>query len=438
MYTKELLNNNFSIAIWGSGYLGYYTLIKYSELGISCILIDTKYKTIEQLEQHFKELRKTYWAYDVVVEGELENCSLKTIDNINLKDILVHFLCVPVEKAGKPTYQNLYNVLNKLKDIPILRNNLKPIIILESSFLPGTMEEIVIPALSEAGKSLGKDYLMVVAPRRDWDYNPYVKNVSLGRLIGSHDNKSLLVAKEICELIDDNIVTVENFFEVELARCVENSFQYINMAFANQLSQAFPGCNINKVIQLAATHPELNEYRPTAGIGGFNFPMSSYFLSEASKVPESLTLLNEAMRTDYEMIQIISERVLSQKVSSVLILGLSYRPDSRLHLNSPALRFIELFSDKGIKVGINDPMYSKATLYEITQTQVVDFPEDISSFDAVLVLTAHSKYKKISCSKLKRYLKDTKIVMDTCEVWSRYKLNENGLKYTLLGGDTWE
>lgn len=437
MYKKSLFDNTYSIAVWGAGYLGYYTLIKYTRLGINCVLVDTQYKDLGELEGHFKQLRKNYWDYEIFIENELENCTLASVNDLKMEEILVHFVCVPVEKFGKPTYENLNNILKRLKRISLINGNIKPLVIIESSFSPGTTDKIIMPAFIEEGKSIGDDYLMAVAPRRDWDYNPYVKNVSLGRLIGSEDNQSLLEAKEICGLVDENVVQVNSFFEVEMARCVENSLQYINTAFVNQLSQAFPSHDVNKVIRLAATHPDIKEYLPCAGVGGFNFPMSSYFLSESSSVPESLTLLNEAMRTDYEMTKIIADKIASQNIKSILILGLSYKVNARLHVNSPAFKFIELFKSKGIEVKVNDPMYSRGGIAGLTRAAVAAFPEDLLNCDAILTLTSHTKYKSIRLKDLKDYLKNVTVVIDACEVWSHYELGKYGINYFLLGGAGW-
>ena len=434
MHIQKLLDNTYSIAIWGMGYLGYHSLIKYSKLGINCVLIDNKYGDIEQLRKHYETLIKDYWNYNSTVDL-FENCKLTTIDKINLKNISIHVICVPVEKTGKPTNEYLKVVFSKLKEIEILDDIEKPLIIIESSVSPGTTENVIMPLLKDSNKILGRDYLLAVAPRRDWDINPSLEDASFGRLIGSTDSESLSIAKQLVELIGDNTVLANSFFEVELARCVENTIQYINIALANQLCQAFPNQNINKIMKLVSTHPKISDvFLPVAGIGGFNYYMSSFFLPDASDFPESLTLIKESMRTDYEMISIITDKIMSQNVSSVLILGLSYKPNSKLYLNSPAIKFLMLFKEKGVEVKINDLMFNEEELYGITHEYSALFPDDVSKFEAILLLTNHNVYKRLNYTKLKEQLTNTRIIVDTCQVWSHYDLKNQGFPYFVLGG----
>ncbi|MDP4195851.1 MAG: UDP binding domain-containing protein, partial [Bacteroidota bacterium] len=81
--------------------------------------------------------------------------------------------------------------------------------------------------------------------------------------------------------------------------------------------------------------------------------------------------------------------------SKVLILGAAYKKDIDDMRESPSLKLIEIFREKGAIVSYNDPYVEKlprTRKYQFDMSSVDLTEENLKNFDVVVLSTDHSNY----------------------------------------------
>jgi UDP-N-acetyl-D-glucosamine dehydrogenase len=79
----------------------------------------------------------------------------------------------------------------------------------------------------------------------------------------------------------------------------------------------------------------------------------------------------------------------------VLILGLAYKKHIDDARESPSLKLMEILKEKGSEVDYNDPYIPEAPKlrkYKLERGSVPLTPENLRSYDCVIVATDHSAY----------------------------------------------
>jgi UDP-N-acetyl-D-glucosamine dehydrogenase len=106
------------------------------------------------------------------------------------------------------------------------------------------------------------------------------------------------------------------------------------------------------------------------------------------------------------------------KGSRILVLGLAYKADVDDVRESPAIELIEKLQDLGAHVDYNDPHVPrthKMREHDLRMTSIPLQPRMLSSYDCVLVATAHSAYDPESI------VRHARMVIDTRNLTSRVK-----------------
>jgi UDP-N-acetyl-D-glucosamine dehydrogenase len=115
----------------------------------------------------------------------------------------------------------------------------------------------------------------------------------------------------------------------------------------------------------------------------------------------------------------LNEHRKSLKGSKVLILGVAYKKDVDDLRESPALKLLELLTDRGAELDYNDPYFPalfKMRHYDFSQMRSVSLsPERLASYDCVLIATDHTSYDYDAI------VRDAKLVVDTRNATRRVK-----------------
>ena len=115
------------------------------------------------------------------------------------------------------------------------------------------------------------------------------------------------------------------------------------------------------------------------------------------------------------VVDVLKEREKSLKGSRVLVLGISYKKDVDDLRESPSLRVIDLLEKKGAQVDYNDPyfpIFPSLRKFHFPLSSVPLTEENLSQYDCVVILTAHSSYDFSWIQKHARLIVDTRNVVD--------------------------
>ncbi len=159
-------------------------------------------------------------------------------------------------------------------------------------------------------------------------------------------------------------VPVSSTRAAEASKLLENIFRSINIAMVNELKMVFDRMNIDiwEVIAAASTKPfGFKPFYPGPGLGGHCIPIDPFYLTWKAREFEINTKFIELAGeiNTYQPYYVVerSVEVLNKfkkalNGSKVLILGAAYKKDIDDMRESPSLKLIEIYREKGANSGL--------------------------------------------------------------------------------------
>lgn len=276
-------------------------------------------------------------------------------------------------------------------------------VILESTTYPGTTEEILIPILEGgSGLTAGADFRVGYSPERIDPSNPTWHFHNTPKIVAGIDAASLTAIADFYGALVDEVVPVPGVKEAELAKLLENTFRHVNVALVNELAIYAHelGVDVWSVIDAAATKPfGFMRFTPGPGVGGHCLPIDPSYLSwqvrrslgRTFRFVELANDVNDHM-PDYVALRVtehLNRRRKAVNGSTVLLLGLAYKPNSGDARQSPAIAVADRLHHLGATLRGVDPLVEPA--YVPSFVEHVDCTRDeLEQADVVVVLTHHS------------------------------------------------
>ena len=207
-----------------------------------------------------------------------------------------------------------------------------------------------------------------------------------------------------------------------------NVFRDINIAFVSELSLMFEklGIDTNKVLEAAKKKYNFQIHYPGAGVGGPCLPINSYqLLNTAKRTGSNLSIIESGRKINEKMpdhvVKLTSDAFKecnkSLENSSILILGVSYKPNVKDIQLTPAEKIIDKLQNLGVTVQIYDPFFTSEEIFGIKVVKNIE--NIISKEDAAIIVTAHDEFKTLKPSLFSQtsnsILIDTRGVIDPTE-----------------------
>ena len=436
---KLLTLKKAKICIWGCGYIGYSTMSFYAKKKINSIGFDIDKEKVKHINRGSVNIYglKNWLGFKIKKnQNKLISATSNLQSIINNKEIICHFICIPTEKDGQPFFKYFNNVLKEIFKRQKNKFNIKECIIIESTLMPNTFDKIVKKILKKNKKNID-DYHFAVAPRRDWFEDQTKTLETLDRVFGTSNPKSNKTIHKILSLVTKKVHIASSYQEAELVKSIENSYRHVEITLANELSLSYPDKNIREVLNLVGTKWNMNTYYPGFGTGGYCIPLSSKYVKNGSKYPKKLKIINETIKLDSKINEIIARSLIKKGIKNILIFGLSYKSDLKVHILSPTLQLVKYFKKKSAKVTLYDPLYSKQEIKKIMDVKTVNKINSLKNFDAIIMMVNHRDFNKIDLTKLIKNSK-IKIILDNSNYFkNKKKLIPNKINYIQTGQAGW-
>lgn len=379
-HAEALLSGTRRAGIWGLGYIGSSTF---------AALADARVRTVG----YDVDPRQADAGAALAEDKGWDALATTDIDNILGPDVSVHLLAVPTEQHDQPYDGAIIEVVRQItQGVADGRLPRGTLVVVESTLAPGTTSRCLIPLIEAAGLLPDEDVLLVLAPRRDWLTLGDDGLSKLDRVFGGIGPRSAAAAHGCLSIMSRNLHEARTHIEAELVKCVENAFRHIDIMMANQLSLAFPHVDMVDVLRLAATKWNMNEYHPSFGSGGYCIPLAGRYLLQGATHPGTLSLVDEALRTDETMREEVAEVVATR--GPVLILGLAYKGDVKVATLSPTIGIAKHLREKQVLHTIRDPHFTDAEVMALTGSPASrDLEDEIARAGSVLVVTDHEAFR---------------------------------------------
>ena len=352
-----------------------------------------------------------------------------------IADAEVVIVCVPtpVDKKHQPNLEPLRSACESIAA------QMKPgqLIIVESTIFPGTMEEIVLPILSQCGLKAGVDFWLAHCPERIDPGNVQHHLQNIPRIVGGITPVCAQKTSTFYQsLIDAPIFSLKTIKAAETCKIVENTFRDVNIALVNELARSFDMMDIDilEVLKGATTKPfAFLPHYPGCGVGGHCIPVDPYYLiAKSQEKGFPLRFLSMAREINEGMPAYTVEKLcaaLAQegkdiRQCSVAVLGVAYKANVDDVRESPALKIIELIQKQAAKVEVYDP-------YALSLSTVNSLDAALKNKDAIIIATNHDEFLKLNADFLRRA--KVNIVIDGRNCLNKEELLAAGIVYKGIG-----
>ena len=425
-YKNALLKNKSTVGIWGTGYIGYSTMLHLAAEGVVCVGYDPdpqKVALINSGGHPVPGLNDWINIDPLPLLADNRMVATGNVQKVLDRNVRVHVVAVPTERGGQPWWEPLRQVVTHLAEALSNggRPTTPPLVVIESTLTPGTTDNLILPILAAHNLEIGRDLLLGIAPRRDWFVSPDKTLRTLDRIFCGIDTASTDATYDFLSILCMNLHRASNHRVGELVKCVENAYRHVEIVLANQLCLGYPDIDMREVLSLASTKWNMGLFHPSFGTGGYCIPLAGQYVMQGATYPETLSLLSAAFESDIDMRRRVAQAVLSRGRQSVGILGLAYRGDLKVSAMSPTLLIAQHLRDAGASVKINDPYYSAEEITRTTGSPTFELPDDLELFDTLLVNASHERYQEPDVKRAVLARADTLLVIDNYGAWSHWE-----------------
>lgn len=321
-------------------------------------------------------------------------------------DASVHVIIVPtlVDDEGQVDLSALDAVVESIGS-GIDRGDL---VVIESTVPPRTSVDRIEPEVAERGVVETGEFGVAFCPERT-SSGRALEDIrgAYPKIVGGVDEESTKAATVLYEDITDNdVIDVSDATTAETVKVLEGVYRDVNIALANELAGYVDALDIDllEAIEAANTNPYCDIHRPGAGVGGHCIPYYPYFLTEEFDVPS--TLMETAREVNDSMPAFVIDKLLQglnyigKQVadSTILVLGLTYRPGVKEIRHSPAIPVVERLVGQGAAVYVTDPLVTDLSEFEGSVQVAIDDVYNVSP-DGVVLITDHEEFGEIDYSR---------------------------------------
>ncbi|MGH7383633.1 MAG: nucleotide sugar dehydrogenase [Candidatus Rokuibacteriota bacterium] len=404
MWTKTLCDKletrTARVGVVGLGYVGLSLAVELARAGLVVRGIDLDLERVNLLNRGESYLVDvpTEALGPLVADGRLTAST--AFDEAGAADALIICVPTPLRKSKEPDISFILSAVESL--LPHLRPG--QLMVLESTTYPGTTEEVVQPRLEANGLVIGSDFFLAFSPERVDPGNKRFTTANIPKVVGGVTPACTELAAALYRQVTSTVFPVSSPRVAETAKLLENTFRSVNIALANELAFACRKIGVDpwEVIEAAATKPfGFMPFYPGPGIGGHCIPVDPLYLSWKVRLTgyeaQFIALADQINRAMPEHVvalvaDSLNDRGRALRGASVLVLGVTYKPDVNDIRESPAVEIVEMLERKGARVSYADPFTPQLAVGGVKLSAVEPTPDVIAAADCVLVLTNHSSF----------------------------------------------
>jgi len=391
-------------AIVGLGYVGLPLSLQFARCGVTVLGLDIDEAKVEALNQGRSYIR--HIATEAVAAAVASGHFSASSDFSRIREASSVIICVPTP-LNKNREPDISYILDTGRSIaPHLEKG--TLVVLESTTYPGTTDEDLRQALEKgSGLRAGADFHLAFSPEREDPGNPESKVALIPKVVGGYTPACLQRAVALYSRAVKTVVPVSSCRAAEATKLLENTFRSVNIALVNELKVVYSamGIDVWEVIGAASTKPfGFMPFYPGPGLGGHCIPIDPFYLTwKARKYGQHTRFIELAGEVNtgmpeyvvHRVADALNERQKAVKGSSILVLGLAYKPNVDDDRESPSYVLLDLLRGRGAQVAYYDPYVpvirpTREHPHWAGAKSVAWDRKTVGSFDVVLIATHHA------------------------------------------------
>ena len=306
-----------------------------------------------------------------------------------------------------------------------------PVVVVRSTMLPGSMRNIVIPALeAHSGKRAGIDFGVCVNPEflregtavHDYRNPPLTVIGEMNRASG--DLLASLYAELQAPLIRTELETAE------MVKYADNAWHALKVGFANEIGNLCKALDVDahRVMEIFCQDHKLNlsatYLKPGFAFGGSCLPKDLRALLHVARSHDvPLPILGSVLPSNQLQIERAVQTVIDQGHQKVGVLGISFKAGTDDLRESPMVELAERLIGKGFDLRVYDRSVSLASIHganrdyilnripHLSRLMVQDLEDVIAHAGTIVVGTGAPEFRDVA-----KRLRDGQTLVDLVRI----------------------
>jgi len=359
------------VSIFGLGYVGAVTAACLAGEGHTVIGVDVAEPKVDRINAGLSPLVEP-GLDELIAEGVAGGRLRATTDSIDgIRSSDVSLICVGTPSAanGGLDLEYVRRVCESIGHALRTKDG-HHVVVARSTMLPGSTEEVIIPALElasgrrvgeELGVAYNPEFLREGSSLRDFRHPPFT-------VIGAHDPRAVAAVEALYATVSGDRFTVP-YRVAEMVKYASNAYHALKIAFANEIGVLCKahGIDSHELMELFARDQKLNisaaYLRPGFAFGGSCLPKDlRALLHQAHRLDIEAPVLEAILPSNRDHVERAYTMVRATGARRIAVLGFSFKAGTDDLRESPVVELIERLIGKGLEVVVYDRSVSLAAL----------------------------------------------------------------------------
>lgn len=408
-----------NIAVIGLGFVGLPLSLSYAMKGARVFGIDVNQHLINEINSghsHHLEYYQGKSLQDILrVQLQQGRFTGTTSYQEAAAEADHYIITVGIDvKNGDPQLAHLKSAVESLA--AVLKKG--DTVLLRSTVVPGTTDEVVKPLLEKNGLKAGVDFYLGYCSERIAEGRAFEEFINMPLAIGGINDESRKRIKELIQVVTEAAIHETEINIVETAKVLENIQRDVNIAMVQEFSRFSEamGMDTYELIKTVNTHTRVNLLVPGPGVGGYCLPNALYYLlPKAKELNVSTSLLETARQVNDRIPMFITEEIERGLIeqgktllgSKIAVLGLAMKDFSNDDRISPPHQVIQHLLQKGVKVSAYDPAVPSKYDYKVDSLK-----DAVEEADALVYLAAQEEFIEIDWDEIITWMNNDPVMYD--------------------------
>ncbi len=425
------------IAVIGGGYVGLVSGACLAEKGHEVFIVEHDADKVAQINSGISPI------HEPDLEDILSNTLGRSLQATAHLEAAVRLSDLTIIAVGTPFNGDQID-LSQIEQVSIAVGralaevNLYHVILVKSTVVPGTTDELVLPLLEQhSGKRAGVDFGVGMNPeflREGCAVSDFMLPDRI--VIGGIDDRTQSRVSELYAPFGNTDKVYVNNRSAEMIKYASNSLFATLISFSNEIGNLcadIDGVDVKTVLEGVRLDkrlspilqngeridPGVNSYLTAGcGFGGSCFPKDVNALKafgEQRDIPMPMldAVLQTNSRQPTKVLDLLARHIPNVANKKITVLGLAFKPDTDDVRESASLPIINQLHQDGAQITAYDPaamQNCQQALESIPVEYAQNMAHAISHADAILVLTAWSEFQTLP--ELLDHRKSVPIVVD--------------------------
>jgi GDP-mannose 6-dehydrogenase len=360
------------LSVFGLGYVGCVSAACFARDGHEVVGADvnaTKVEIVNAGKSPIVEAGVGEFVAEAVAAGRLR-ATTDAAEAVASSDLSLVCVGTPSRPNGALDLSYVKRVCQEI-GAALERKKTRHTVVMRSTMLPGTVAEVVVPALEVySGRRAGRDFGVCVNPEflregsslKDFYAPPFT-------LVGADEEETVALVGRLYAQIDAPLHVV-GVRAAEMVKYACNSFHAVKVAFANEIGNVCKGLGIDshEVMRVFCEDTKLNlspyYLKPGFAFGGSCLPKDLRAINyKAKELDVEVPLLQSVLQSNRRQIERAVEMVLATGRRRVGVLGFSFKAGTDDLRESPMVALVETLIGKGLQLALYDRDVQLARLF---------------------------------------------------------------------------